>query len=1137
MPLSSPILRAPCTCSYVLPPYQWPNPISDWDFWNTQSGCPPPDLNGYYITASAWINVTQVVSASATIAPFTRPEIATAPQCSPYFGQTCVETGYVACGEPTDNTQFNVSASCSLGGDTSTCATIKSGIFTNCFAHFSASSTASIFIPDSGFKNKYEKKAWHGIPQYTSRTYGAPDTFDWCSQCPWHNQDLTTDDTHYLGCSGSCTYTLTGNTNPDYNGTSYYSFNTLIDRYSGNYASASVVSGSSIADPTQMVIDIGVAAGESSNIADSTIMNVYEDFGTYFNEAVALASRAGSLTGSQWGITISGTPGNWSLTFNSTYFPLGVPTGFIAGYLSVDLAGGSINCQLYDMVPTNAAQTDYTYNLDKEYEFLLNPTSYSKTIVTNTVVTQALGYTTETTSQVSQGTLFNTYSKQDVIDDLTTLCSQWLLGDPAKYPWRTDQNRTSGPLLSYSETPNNTVGPQPGYTPNPLYDGSICGKPMPAGYNGYFDPLFRVFSLCHYIDEETEQECFVRYQNGWGDWSYNNYVPGATQWVDELTSVNLPIGAFSGNSFMWTNIGSCDTVNSVQYYDGYFWAGQWAEKIIKKNSPNFARPCGQDRLTLAYATNRCFLSYDSGSQELSLDPTGAPTNINSGDTIYVQGTGVIDGLFVVNSDNNFTLTITKFLASGSLFPSSPNLYPGTGVVGKVNYPNAPGLCGRTSVVNVFNSPLTCSLSDNTWLISGDRVIITGSNSGSKVDGQWTIVVFNDNTIGLTGSISGSPYTGGGQLYVSNSVDWFWNDTTPKGSYLDITWNYGGFRDTQEWLRLSSSCYNFENPSGPADYQCENPPTGSYITPCTCGTIPAQPRPFLTAYGLNNAITAITCSQHCYNVTNQCLDRSIYYCSPVDEEFEASETLATVTAGDWEWANFDTQYGSLWENVCVQYLVDPLLITPPCVCGYDGLSDAYDCGGCTVQTDDGTCIPNSATPCVYYYPLPALVESMCNLPSGLPAISAGYYSGSIGCLTVDQMSLGVTGSVCQPPSNFGASNPNGYVQDSSWPLYFSLYNNMFNCVCLEGRWYQQYETNGIVCSPDYVAPQLVELVRSPISSSVKGLGDLIAKVANPIAKTLDQTLGTQITGCSGCAKRQAALNRLFPFKIKNNPTLT
>ncbi len=43
----------------------------------------------------------------------------------------------------------------------------------------------------------------------------------------------------------------------------------------------------------------------------------------------------------------------------------------------------------------------------------------------------------------------------------------------------------------------------------------------------------------------------------------------------------------------------------------------------------------------------------------------------------------------------------------------------------------------------------------------------------------------------------------------------------------------------------------------------------------------------------------------------------------------------------------------------------------------------------------------------------------------------------------------------------------------------------------------------------------------------GLGDAVAMMAKPIAKAIDLVTGTNLKSCGGCAKRQAALNRIIP----------
>jgi hypothetical protein len=51
----------------------------------------------------------------------------------------------------------------------------------------------------------------------------------------------------------------------------------------------------------------------------------------------------------------------------------------------------------------------------------------------------------------------------------------------------------------------------------------------------------------------------------------------------------------------------------------------------------------------------------------------------------------------------------------------------------------------------------------------------------------------------------------------------------------------------------------------------------------------------------------------------------------------------------------------------------------------------------------------------------------------------------------------------------------------------------------------------------------------ISARKYGLGDLVAAVAQPIARAVDRVAGTNLKGCQGCAKRRETLNRLTQRK--------
>ncbi len=58
-----------------------------------------------------------------------------------------------------------------------------------------------------------------------------------------------------------------------------------------------------------------------------------------------------------------------------------------------------------------------------------------------------------------------------------------------------------------------------------------------------------------------------------------------------------------------------------------------------------------------------------------------------------------------------------------------------------------------------------------------------------------------------------------------------------------------------------------------------------------------------------------------------------------------------------------------------------------------------------------------------------------------------------------------------------------------------------------------------------APHLVARKRS------FGLGDIVAAVAQPIARAVDKVTGSKLTSCVPCKQRQAALNSFVPNVTK------
>lgn len=53
-------------------------------------------------------------------------------------------------------------------------------------------------------------------------------------------------------------------------------------------------------------------------------------------------------------------------------------------------------------------------------------------------------------------------------------------------------------------------------------------------------------------------------------------------------------------------------------------------------------------------------------------------------------------------------------------------------------------------------------------------------------------------------------------------------------------------------------------------------------------------------------------------------------------------------------------------------------------------------------------------------------------------------------------------------------------------------------------------------------------QEPAKAKVFGLGDVVAAIAEPIAKASDTVFRTKLKGCSACRKRREMLNTLMPF---------
>jgi len=49
-----------------------------------------------------------------------------------------------------------------------------------------------------------------------------------------------------------------------------------------------------------------------------------------------------------------------------------------------------------------------------------------------------------------------------------------------------------------------------------------------------------------------------------------------------------------------------------------------------------------------------------------------------------------------------------------------------------------------------------------------------------------------------------------------------------------------------------------------------------------------------------------------------------------------------------------------------------------------------------------------------------------------------------------------------------------------------------------------------------------------ASKLKGAGDVVKLVAQPIAKIIDSVAGTNLQSCGGCEQRRQSFNKKFPL---------
>ncbi len=1050
-----------------------------------------------------WINTTRVVDynnppTSSGIPPYQRPEQVTAPNCSPYYPPYICGNGINGnpyCNKP-DSSSF---LSCPSSSASS--SIVYSGNYFNCFTTGSASIACGQPVVEIGFKNVYANKAWQGKYAYTSHMNGAFDHFDWCSDniCSYQNIYNTPDTTKYLALSATSEWTQTVNyacnssnvvcttdgttclccPNPPFPDNCFDDVCTTIisagsrewtanansavhiDVYGNSYVDICASSSVAPADIPDLstcpspgtVPNYGQATDEEVNSAyafsllgEANGSNV--DLYTTFIGYVSAISFGGNAP-----VVVTGDGNTWHIEWTGSYTPLDYcgnaspVVSYTSDVLDIDMAAGTLalveyfafpNYQFEDTCADQGAQFTVIQTINETWEF--SATAYTRTLTA--YGPNSLSFFTTTTENVN-GSLSTPYTTADVQVDLKNLLATWDMGNFNIYPWRQDSNVTVGPLVNHDETWGSY--PQIGSCTSSIqFTGKIAGAPTPIMVDRYWQPDHPNDDIC-----TDSTPCTTHYIKSWGAWSTDIGVPRATQWVEGIDAAQLPQGAFCGANFIYIYPGTCGGAPSLPL-DNILWAGKYAETVFVKNSYNFARPCAADRFQVSQSSGRCISSISSTT--LTLEPTGIPSGVVSGDYVWVCGTGTLDGCWTAGASSDYSVTLNNpRIISASTLPTVTVANCGTGMLFLLRWQNLqPAVCGRLSISTANNmAPVTCSIEVPTYLTNIDSIYVMGATGLTSINGYWPIRVIDNQTIALLGTngISQSVYLGGGTISSPFAADWKWDDSSPKGDYTVQTWTEN-FRDIGEWQRFSASIeYNL------GINQC-SPLAPNNITSCANPGIPPDPRINQVYCGLAQEVTNNNiCFQSCLP-TSPCSATVVYF-SPNIESFDPS----TSRNHGFTFVNVDGGYTSMWQGLVVQYMNDPLWQPPQCPCVYDTDTSAYDCNGCVMQGDDGNCNSDSTSPCIYVYAHQPIFEARCAPPAGAPILPQDVV---LGCAITNTLSRGhCNGNICNPPTfgNFNYTDFNPVLAlNPPWIFYLAA----SACVCTAGRFSTDYQADNIQC---------------------------------------------------------------------------
>jgi hypothetical protein len=590
-----------------------------------------------------------------------------------------------------------------------------------------------------------------------------------------------------------------------------------------------------------------------------------------------------------------------------------------------------------------------------------------------------------------------------------------------------------------------------------LYDGSIIGAPLPAGYQGYFDFYATDYQSCVEDDGHT----ILGYLFGWGLKNAGLLRPSipwsATHWTSNDKVWQLPPGAWvfynCNSSFVECN--SDPTLGFTYPPAKTIVAQKWAETKMGFVSQDFARPAGADRFVydensvyaISATTNGTDLSTIGPGSTITLvtcdecvNPGSSSTPISSTSGLwggpavggFYELTGISGGNVVTLGALVYNIPSDWASASGDDPYCFGKLRWSTGsgdppaILGRATVSAVNKYMGSSSVSEVTTQTLTTlgmnpGTPDNVDIYDANMTLLSGNQAVTRLDDTHFTVPVGISTIGNAA-----------YLVSTGSTAWYWDDQTQKGDYVYTDWTW--------WVRIMCEAARWNN------FLASCPPEGATCD-CPSGTQTVYCYPFYdpVAGSFDSAFTQ-TAACVAFNPCNP----SVLCISPNGESFPNGVTYSFKTI------YLDEQYGSGWQAEFQQVMQDLLYQAP-----HFPASNPCSPTPFAWLADAGSCYPGDSER-AKYYAHPLLVEARLTLPHNggpdsdlnAPALPSGITMGWASPAGLD--------SDCDnPPADTLFPPPaNGYGASSvgAWELWLG----MCQCIDSSGQFASQYQNIVVGC---------------------------------------------------------------------------